>query len=334
MVWARGGLASKVEQLLEAARRGDIYALRRVMTGPERPPVDAPDPVTLRTPLIEAVGLGHAPVVQSLLTRRANVDLKDSEGCTALMFAASSGSSQIVGWLLRRNPRVNAQDKDGWTALMHAASGNYRFMVKALLGHPKLDRQIKNHHGQTASDLTTCLTIKSLLNVSGCRWSPALTPPPFPQRARPEPPPLRACFPQDAPPVTNGPAPSAPPAFGAPSDPSPPPPPPQAQVGGAHWTFPAERATLCDVVSMGLARRPGEGSMPRCVTRNLTSPGTNPLRIRIGPCVATKQQPSGLRPSIGLVTYRPSGAVDRASKTRTDSSLACAQTPTRKRNRT
>jgi ankyrin repeat protein len=209
----RGG-ASKVEQLLDAARRGDISALRGVMTGPQRPPIDAPDPVTLRTPLMEAVGLGHAPVVQSLLSRKANVDLKDREGRTALMLAASSGSSQIVGFLLQKNPRVNTKDKDGWTALMHAASGDYRFVVEALLGHPKIVRQIKNHRGQTASDLTTCPTTKSMLQVSTCRWFPE-TPPVNPRAS------------QDPPPVANGQAPSAPLP-----DPNPPPPPPQAQVGG------------------------------------------------------------------------------------------------------
>jgi hypothetical protein len=58
---------AKVQQLLDAARRGDRNAVRSVLSGPQPPSVDAWDPTTLRTPLMEAASLGHENVVQFLL---------------------------------------------------------------------------------------------------------------------------------------------------------------------------------------------------------------------------------------------------------------------------
>jgi uncharacterized protein len=158
---------TKVELLLDAARRGDRNAVRSVLSGPGFPPVDVQDPVTLRTPLMEATSWGHEHVVGTLLSRRANVDLKDGEGRTALMLGASSGCPRTVQRVLQQDPLVNAKDKDGWTALVHAASGNHREVVEALLARADVDLRAKDNHGQTASDLTTCPILKGLLHARG-----------------------------------------------------------------------------------------------------------------------------------------------------------------------
>jgi hypothetical protein len=165
--------AAKVPQLLDAARRGDIDALSALLAGPEPPPLDVQDPVTLRTALMEAADAGHEPVVEWLLGRGARFTLKDSAGCTALMLGAGRGAVEVVRLLLAaRGQRINGRDYSGWTALMHAAAFQHRAVVEALLaGGAKRDTETSV--GETAEDLTTCPAIKGLLRVS--------PPPPPPQ---------------------------------------------------------------------------------------------------------------------------------------------------------
>jgi hypothetical protein len=192
-----------VELLLKAARRGDAQALWLLLSGPQPPPVDAWDPLTFRTPLMEAAGWGHVSVLQALLSRGASVDPRDREGRTALMIGASSGSAPIVELLLQKNPWVTAKDYNGWTALMHAAYGNHRGVLEALLAHPKVVRQARNNGGQTASDLTTCPILKGLLRVDGAGHMPPRTLSHTPML--PSPPRARSTTARDPPPARNGP---------------------------------------------------------------------------------------------------------------------------------
>jgi ankyrin repeat protein len=156
---------AKVPQLLDAARRGDVDALNALLARPYPPRLDAADPVTLRTALMEAAAAGHEAVVEWLLKSQLGSQLKDAEGCTALMLAASRGSVEVVQLLLRGRQRPDDRDCYGWTALMHAAFGNHRGVVEALLAGGAI-RHIQCRQGKTAVDLTTCPVIKGLLRVS------------------------------------------------------------------------------------------------------------------------------------------------------------------------
>ena len=54
-----------------------------------------------------------------------HVDIRDKDGCTALMFAArysKIGSTEnTVQMLIEAGANLDLQDKDGWTALMFAS---------------------------------------------------------------------------------------------------------------------------------------------------------------------------------------------------------------------
>jgi ankyrin repeat protein len=157
--------AAKVPQLLDAARRGDTAALAALTAEVDPPSLDAQDPVTLRTPLMEATDAGQEAMVEWLMERGVKVKLRDAEGCTALIHGAGRRSVKVVRLLLGRSQNINAQDYAGWTALMHAAAGNHRKVVKALLaGGDKADAVCDE--GKTAEELTTCPLIKGLLRVS------------------------------------------------------------------------------------------------------------------------------------------------------------------------
>jgi hypothetical protein len=212
--------AAKVPQLLNAAKREDPAALTALLAEADPPPLDAQDPDTLRTPLMEAAAAGHVVTAEWWLERGVKVKLKDWEGRTALMLGAGRGAVLVVRLLLGRTQNINAKDYSGRTALMHAAAGNHRKVVKTLLAGGA-NRDAVCDEGKTAEDLTTWPAIKGLLRVS---WplaperllcGAARTDAPY--SAVPRPVPLTA---------------PAPLPVGAPPDPSPPPDVPEAADTG------------------------------------------------------------------------------------------------------
>lgn len=70
------------------------------------------------SPLGYAIEKNDKVMIEALLKRKADVNLKDQEsGETALMYAARYSSSEVVKVLLDAGAEVNARDKDGRTAL-------------------------------------------------------------------------------------------------------------------------------------------------------------------------------------------------------------------------
>ncbi len=90
--------ASSEEELLRAAKQGDIHA------------------------------------VQQALKNEADVDAADAQGTTALMFAASEGHTQIVKLLLEYDANIDAQNDAGWTAAKFARSRGHTATLRRLEG--------------------------------------------------------------------------------------------------------------------------------------------------------------------------------------------------------
>lgn len=76
---------------------------------------------------------GQSAEVMRILDEGLNVDTKDQEGRTALMYAAFNGHSEIIEKLIRKGASINLCDNLGRTALMFASSGPYPSAVKLLL---------------------------------------------------------------------------------------------------------------------------------------------------------------------------------------------------------
>jgi ankyrin repeat protein len=85
------------------------------------------------TALTEAVANDHADVVELLLERGANLDVRDAEGFTALTLAVAKGHRAIVAALVRRGADLEALAADGMTALMIAAADGRLDLVQLLL---------------------------------------------------------------------------------------------------------------------------------------------------------------------------------------------------------
>jgi len=76
---------------------------------------------------------GRTWAVKASLRRGADVNARDSQGRTALMFAVTNGHADTVKALLEHGGDVNVKADDGGTALMLAACGGDAGIVRALL---------------------------------------------------------------------------------------------------------------------------------------------------------------------------------------------------------
>jgi len=87
-------------------------------------------------PLLEASRNGHQYVIELLLDRGADINIKSRSGRTALHKAVGNSKEEVANLLINRGVDVTAQTKSSlWTALHSAASqGNVR-PVFVLLGH-------------------------------------------------------------------------------------------------------------------------------------------------------------------------------------------------------
>ncbi len=119
------------KSVLEAAQTGQLANLKRLISSAN---IDCGNHNGI-TPLMFATYYGHTPVVQFLLSKKANTNLASSANhdlnfgkllsnrnskTTALMLAAFAGKLEIVLALLKAGALVNAQDSDGQTALIYA----------------------------------------------------------------------------------------------------------------------------------------------------------------------------------------------------------------------
>ena len=77
--------------------------------------------------------LGHLQMVSLLLEFGANLESRNAEGVTALIFAARAGHCDVVAMLLQAGASLTAVDSDDSSALVHAASNGHLRIVEYLL---------------------------------------------------------------------------------------------------------------------------------------------------------------------------------------------------------
>jgi ankyrin repeat protein len=87
----------------------------------DMPDVDRPERRTGYTPLMLATLMGHRPAVSALLERGANVNARDNEGSTALLFVKDPG---IAMMLLESEPDLHLASDDGVT-VTHVMAANH-----------------------------------------------------------------------------------------------------------------------------------------------------------------------------------------------------------------
>ncbi|KAK4974760.1 hypothetical protein LTR66_011047 [Elasticomyces elasticus] len=111
-----------------------------------------------------AVALGLSKTVDKLLEMGADLEARDSYGCTVLLRAARSKRSGIISRLISKHANVHAQDLNGQTAL-HAASMNGDEVSIDVLLHAGADHAAKDGKGSTALHLATMQRHKRAVEV-------------------------------------------------------------------------------------------------------------------------------------------------------------------------
>ena len=99
------------------------------------------------TALMDAARKGNNDV-KLLIQKRADVNKKGSDGTTALMYAAEYCDKDVVNELITHGAEVNVQNNKDWTALMKAAKAGNEDVVKLLIDKGA-DVNTRDRHGTT-----------------------------------------------------------------------------------------------------------------------------------------------------------------------------------------
>ena len=100
-----------------------------------------------RTRLMKAAKAGDLKLLDNLIFSKANVNLKDNEGWTALMFAARfSENPEVIKLLIANNADVFAKNNYGITALKLSAGFNKNSEITRLIleKHLSQDNEVRN----------------------------------------------------------------------------------------------------------------------------------------------------------------------------------------------
>jgi len=112
----------------------------------------------------------------AVMLKNPQLDMRDDNGWSALMYASAANNYAIVRLLLIgvrtegiSGADINLQNPEGRTPLMLAANKGHVLVVKELLAyHPNLS--VKDENGKTAYEVTTRDEVKRLLFSPGsCR---------------------------------------------------------------------------------------------------------------------------------------------------------------------
>jgi hypothetical protein len=118
------------EKLIKAARKGNLELVNsQLENGTD---VNSRDKNGW-TPLIWATCRGNAGLIKILLEKGADINAKNIEGRTALMYASDNGSIKVVKMLLEAGVQVDDKDNNGCTALIFASDNGWVETVKMLM---------------------------------------------------------------------------------------------------------------------------------------------------------------------------------------------------------
>jgi len=105
-----------------------------------------------KSPMIEAAERGEVRTLKRLLSANETPELRDADGRTPLMLAAAGGHDEAVQLLLDHGAQTMVTDNNGRTALMHAATAGRKSVVGSI-GAPDGSLALRDNDGQSASDL-------------------------------------------------------------------------------------------------------------------------------------------------------------------------------------
>ena len=109
----------------------------------------APAFAAASTDLGIAASTGDTGRLKQLLAAGQNINGRDGEGYTPVMWAALNGQVNAVSTLVTLGANLNVQDREGYTALMWATQNKHTTIVRQLL-NAGASVNLRDHHGYTA----------------------------------------------------------------------------------------------------------------------------------------------------------------------------------------
>ncbi len=82
---------------------------------------------------IDAAGNGNLAIIEEMLNSSININAKNHNGETALIYASQYGHTEIVKLLIDKGADVNIQNDHGYTALMYASTELKIEIIKLLI---------------------------------------------------------------------------------------------------------------------------------------------------------------------------------------------------------
>lgn len=101
------------------------------------------------TPLMYMSAIGNKEIANLLIDKGANINERNNHGQTPLFFSAHWGQTELVNLLIEKGADINAQMDDGWSVLTDAIDMNRVEIAKALLAKGA-DVNLKSKKGWTA----------------------------------------------------------------------------------------------------------------------------------------------------------------------------------------
>lgn len=122
--------------LILATKSGNTQTVKQLLTRGANPNFQrqSDDDFKYWTALMFAVKADYPNIVELLLASKAQINLKDSQGQTALLLAIPSGNITTIMKLILAKANLNVQrQSDGWTALMLAIKEGHENIAKLLI---------------------------------------------------------------------------------------------------------------------------------------------------------------------------------------------------------
>lgn len=159
VIFTNGCATTKDSILLVTAENGNIEYMSRLLDEGADVNVKRSDG---NSALMLASYAGHFYTVRLLVEKGAEINAKNESGFTALMIAASASHADIVEFLIEKGADVNAKNNNGATALLCGSeSGSIEVVLALLKGGA--DVNVKTHNGKTPLNVTSDEQIKKIL---------------------------------------------------------------------------------------------------------------------------------------------------------------------------
>lgn len=102
------------------------------------------------TPIINAINTNKDDIAHILIKKSRNINSKDHKGISALQYAANQGNEPLFRKILEKGGDLKAVDQSGNNALFYALAGRNKEIIGRLLNMKYFDLSYTNKSGESA----------------------------------------------------------------------------------------------------------------------------------------------------------------------------------------